>query len=259
MAVRCAASAARVQQAAAAVSVATIITCCTCQFSRSSRGARFKSSFALNCSEGAQAALFLQLAGVESGPRNSSACTRRRGGQVCQQPTAVEARAWAQSSACMHCDRPQTPASRNPALAGATRQRHPPLTAARHPPAHSLAPIMLVLAVHTVATQSANVPFAVILLQDHITGKKVPSDLKCRQVRACSSGVPPSHIVAPHRHHPLHPAMPHCPTAPCRPYRHAAGAVIGRQERLTVGRALARGAAALAGRRRQRGRQPRGV
>jgi hypothetical protein len=41
----------------------------------------------------------------------------------------------------------------------------------------------LVLAVHTVLNPSATVPFAVILLQDHISNKKVPADLKCRQVR----------------------------------------------------------------------------
>lgn len=46
-----------------------------------------------------------------------------------------------------------------------------------------VATMPLVLAVHTVASPSANVPFAVILLQDHITNRKVPVDMKCRQVR----------------------------------------------------------------------------
>lgn len=44
---------------------------------------------------------------------------------------------------------------------------------------------MLVLCTHTIqSAPSATVPFAVILLQDHISNKKVPADLKCRMVRA---------------------------------------------------------------------------
>lgn len=39
----------------------------------------------------------------------------------------------------------------------------------------------LVLAVHAVPTPSANVPFAVILLQDAISNQRVPAGLKCRQ------------------------------------------------------------------------------
>jgi hypothetical protein len=41
---------------------------------------------------------------------------------------------------------------------------------------------MLVLAVHSVAQVTAKVPFAVILLQDFITNKKVPEGHKCRQM-----------------------------------------------------------------------------
>ncbi|PSC73396.1 hypothetical protein C2E20_3292 isoform A [Micractinium conductrix] len=40
----------------------------------------------------------------------------------------------------------------------------------------------LVLAVHAVPTPSANVPFAVILLQDAISNQRVPAGLKCRQL-----------------------------------------------------------------------------
>jgi hypothetical protein len=46
----------------------------------------------------------------------------------------------------------------------------------------------LVLAIHTIqSAPSATVPFAVILLQDSITNKKVPADFKCRQA---STGLP---------------------------------------------------------------------
>lgn len=43
---------------------------------------------------------------------------------------------------------------------------------------------MLVLALHTVEEVTAKVPFAVILLQDFVTSKKVPEEMKCRQVRS---------------------------------------------------------------------------
>lgn len=41
---------------------------------------------------------------------------------------------------------------------------------------------MLVLAVHTVNTVTAKVAFGIIMLQDHITNKKVPAEFKCRQL-----------------------------------------------------------------------------
>ena len=41
---------------------------------------------------------------------------------------------------------------------------------------------MLVLAVHTVNTVTAKVAFGIIMLQDHITNKKVPVEFKCRQL-----------------------------------------------------------------------------
>jgi hypothetical protein len=41
---------------------------------------------------------------------------------------------------------------------------------------------MLVLAVHSVEEVTAKVPFAIILLQDFVSSKKLPQELKCRQV-----------------------------------------------------------------------------
>lgn len=54
----------------------------------------------------------------------------------------------------------------------------------------------LVLAVHTVPSPSANVPFAVILLQDSITNKRVPEGLKCRQVGAAAHALENAACVA---------------------------------------------------------------
>lgn len=42
---------------------------------------------------------------------------------------------------------------------------------------------MLVQAVHHVQSQSATVPFAVILIQDLVSSKKTPEGMRCRQVR----------------------------------------------------------------------------
>ncbi|BDA43654.1 hypothetical protein COCOBI_04-6670 [Coccomyxa sp. Obi] len=42
--------------------------------------------------------------------------------------------------------------------------------------------MVLALAIHTVGTVSAKVPFAIVALLDHVRQKKLPPELKCRQV-----------------------------------------------------------------------------